>query len=277
MYNKRQQTILQYLQERGEATNQELLDLVGDVSTMTLWRDLTLLEKEGKILRYRGGAMIQGEKEQGLEINFLKRERVNVQEKDSIARIVGPLLTPGQSYYLDAGSTVYAVLPFLQQGNYNFITSAVNNAAVLASRLGSDVTMLGGQLNGNTMSCSGHMAEYILSQMNIDIAVMATSGYEKNSGFTSGRLAEAELKRHVIEKAYFTIMLMDHGKYGKRHPFTFADLEDVDVLITDEEIQDDVLALCKEKNVTVFSPNDGLTQEQRLEKIQILFQDKATN
>ena len=82
-----------------------------------------------------------------------------------------------------------------------------------------------------TLSCSGPQAEQMLDGMNIDVAIMAASGYSFNGGFTSGSLQEAQLKQRVIRKAACTMMLMDCGKIGRSHPFTFASLDDVDVLV----------------------------------------------
>ena len=57
MLNERQMSILAYITEHGEAKNAALQSLIGDCSMMTLWRDLTKLEQEGRIIRIRGGAM----------------------------------------------------------------------------------------------------------------------------------------------------------------------------------------------------------------------------
>ena len=265
MLNKRQQTILNYINEHGEVRNAELMPLIGECSAMTLWRDLAKLENEGKIMRYRGGAAPSADPAagKGTEINFLRRSRLNTSAKESIALIAADLLLPDQSYFLDAGSTIFTLTRYLRPGNYNFITSAANIAAELARHANYDVTMLGGQMGANTLSCSGPQAERMLREINIDIAVMATSGYSAKSAFTSGRLAEAELKRQVIEKSVFSVMLLDHGKLSKRHPFTFATLEDIDVLIGDTELPEEFRQECHDKGVVLFTPDDGRTPQER--------------
>ena len=277
MLNKRQQSILNFITEHGEAKNSQLMALIGDCSSMTLWRDLEKLEQEGKIIRFRGGAgaASDGTDEQGQEINFLRRIRQNTGAKETIAQIAADILIPDQSYFLDAGSTVFTLLKYLRQGSYNFITSAANIAAELAKHMNYDVTMLGGQLNANTLSCSGPQAERMLREINIDIAVMATSGYSSGSAFTSGRLAEAELKKQVIEKAYFTIMLLDHGKFSKRHPFTFATLKDIDIVVGDDTLPDDFRRECAASEVLLFTPDDGRTASARLELFQELLASKT--
>ena len=265
MLNKRQQSILAFINEQGEARNSDLLELCGDCSSMTLWRDLTALEREGLIIRFRGGAASTSSTPDGggREINFIRRIKQNTAEKDDVATIAAELIISDQSYYLDAGSTIFTLLSHIRPGSYNFITSATNIAAELASHPNFDVTMLGGQVNSNTLSCSGPQAEAMLSAINIDIAVMATSGYTSGTGFTSGKLAEAEVKKKVIEKSVFTIMLLDHDKLRRRHPFTFASLSDVDIVIGDAALPEEFGKLCKETGTTLFTPNDGLTADGR--------------
>ncbi len=265
MLNKRQQAVLAYINDHGEARNADLLAVSGDCSAMTLWRDLTKLENDGLIIRYRGGAAsAQSDPDgEGREINFIRRVRQNTGAKESVASIAAGLIHPDQSYFMDAGSTIFTLIRFLSQGNYNFITSAANIAAELAQHTEYDVTMLGGQLNSNTLSCSGPQAEHMLEEINIDIAVMATSGYATGSSFTSGRLAEAELKKKVIKKAAFTVMLLDHGKLQRRHPFTFATLADIDILIGDAGLPEDFKNACAAENVQLFTPDDGLSSEDR--------------
>ena len=277
MLNKRQQTILSFIIEHGEAKNSQLQELIGDCSSMTLWRDLEKLEEEGKIVRFRGGAQAASEREdgQGQEINFVRRARQNTGEKESIAMIAADLLMPDQSYFLDAGSTAFTLLRYLHPGNYNFITSAANIAAELAKHPNYDVTMLGGQLNANTLSCSGPQAERMLQEINIDIAVMASSGYSSGSAFTSGRLTEAELKKHVVRKAFFTIMLLDHSKLAKRHPFTFATLDDVDIVIGDASLPREFREACSLHGAQFFSADDGFSPEERIRILQELLVKKS--
>ena len=277
MLNKRQQSILAFITENGEAKNSQLQALIGDCSSMTLWRDLEKLEQEGKIVRFRGGAQAAPEQEdgQGQETNFVRRARLNTGEKESIALIAADLLQPDQSYFLDAGSTTFTLLKYLHHGNYNFITSAANIAAELASHPTCDVTMLGGQLNANTLSCSGPQAERMLQEINIDIAVMAASGYSSGSAFTSGRLTEAELKKHVVRKAFFTIMLLDHSKLSKRHPFTFATLDDVDIVVGDASLPEEFRETCAKHGVQFFSSDDGYSSEERVRILQGLLAKKG--
>jgi len=264
MLNERQSAILSYIMEHVEARNSDLLPLIGQCSPMTLWRDLDKLEKNGSIVRVRGGAMLsQMPKIAGLETAFSERIHQNSVAKERIAKLAASLFRSNHAYYLDAGSTVAALTRRLKSGSYTILTSAANIAAELAPSSQFNVTLLGGQVSPNTLSCSGPQAESMLDGMNIDVAVMATSGFTVNSGFTVGSLQEAQLKQKIIRKAAFSIMLLDAGKIGKNHPFTFASLSDIGVLICDQTPSKDVLKAAATAKTQIFTPEDQLSQEQR--------------
>lgn len=274
MLNERQTAILSYITEHGEAKNADLLSLIGDYSMMTLWRDLARLEQEGQIVRIRGGAIAAQTSATGQEANFTYRSKQNTSAKEEISRIAIDLLRSNHAYYLDAGSTIFTLTRLLHDGHYTIITSAANTAGELARRNNYNITLLGGQINGSTLSCSGPQAEQMLSGMNIDVAVMATSGYSLNGGFTSGCLPEAQLKQQVIRKSAFTMMLMDYGKIGRSHPFTFATLADVDVLVGDSQLPPDFIQAAQDHSVRVFTPHDGLTPHERDDICRDLFAKK---
>ena len=63
---------------------------------------------------------------------------------------------------------------------------------------------------------------------------------------------QAKLRRLLIEKARCVIILMDSTKFGKMLPYTFAKMEDVNYLITDQTSSPMLLADAERNNVTVL-------------------------
>ena len=269
MLNERQNRILEYISNNGEARNAELLKLCGDYTSMTLWRDLEKLEEEGHIKRVWGKAVIAKSVPKEREHNFNFRIKHNTAAKEEISRIASGLIRPSHSYYFDAGSTIYTMTGFLPDERYTIITSAANVAVELAHRSNCSVTLLGGQLDAVTLSCSGSQSLEMLSDLNVEVAIMATSGYSSHSGFTCGSLNESQLKKSVINKSRITVMLLDHDKVGNNLPYTFSSLGSIDILITDV-LTDELLFEAERNNVTVFFPGDGLSPAERLARFEAL-------
>ena len=201
MLNERQMSILTYITEHGEAKNYGAA-----VFDRGLFHDDAL---EG--FDQAGAGRTDHPRPRrcdccpepmaGQEANFTCRAKQNVSAKEDIARIAADLVYPGHAYYLDAGSTILTLTYFLHEGSYTVVTSAANTAAELAQKNRYNITLLGGQVSGVTLSCSGPQAEQMLDGMNIDVAIMAASGYSFNGGFTSGSLQEAQLKQRVISES----------------------------------------------------------------------------
>ncbi|MDR1619415.1 MAG: DeoR/GlpR family DNA-binding transcription regulator [Clostridiales bacterium] len=252
MQKERRAMIREYIEFHGEATIAVLLALVGDCSSMTLWRDLNALEKEGFLRRTRGGAVSMSSIQPGVEGVYSRRAHENIEQKRLIARAALDFVKPGLSIYMDAGSTIMGLAKMLGNHHYTIITSGANTAIELTKNRNCNVIMVGGQISGNTLSCSGPQAQAVLNTVNIDTAVMATSGFSLATGFTSGMTSEHELKKKVIQKAQRTIMLMDHSKIGRTLPFTFAALADIDVLVTDRSLPPDIAGAAQSAGVEII-------------------------
>ena len=81
---------------------------------------------------------------------------------------------------------------------------------------------------------------------------MSASGFNAQTGFTSGAFSECELKSAVMEKARTRVMLLDSSKVQKRMPFTFARMSDIDVLISDDGLDKETRKLAENENVKVI-------------------------
>lgn len=242
MHKERIQRLRAYIDAHGEATVAELTEVAGACSNMTLWRDLNKLEQEGFLRRTRGGVVAMRFLQPDVEGLYSQRAMENIAGKQAIARAAAARIRPNTALYLDAGSTVMQVAKLLPDEHLTIVTSGANIAIELCRRPRCNVFCVGGQVSANTLSCSGEQAENYLDSLNIDTALMATSGFSPASGFSSGSLNESRLKRKVVEKAAHTLMLMDSSKLDRSLTFTFATLADVDALICDAPLPEAVMA-----------------------------------
>lgn len=254
MYNDRQERILDLLNEKGEIQLSELRDIFPQVSTMTLRRDLTMLEGKGLLIRTHGGAVSMKKLSSiyGEEDAYSLRAAENVEAKMSIAQKATEYLDNGRSIFLDAGSTIMCLAKLIPDEPFSILTSGINIAMELTKKSHVTIYHTGGQLNRNSLSSSGPTAMSILDFMNIDIAFMAASGFTLENGFTVSNFFEGELKKAVMKKAKKVIMLVDSSKYNKVLAFTFGSLNDLDILITDGNLPQAVVDKALELGVKVI-------------------------
>lgn len=129
-----------------------------DVTTETVRRDLTALERQGLLRRVHGGAIpIQ---RLGFEPAVAQRNEYMVEEKRRIAKAALDELPDEGAVILDSGTTtgrLAEVLPFDRE--LTVVTNSIPMALLLSSRPNVTVLILGGRVRGRTLaarSTSGH-------------------------------------------------------------------------------------------------------------------------
>lgn len=236
----RREKIRQMLQTKPFTALSELCEMFPDVSEMTLRRDIAFFEETGEAIKVRGGVRSTKFITTSTDDSMTERMRENVDSKEKIARAAALHLETGRSIFIDSGSTLQRMVKYVQNERYNFTTTNPAAALELAMIGQPIVSVTGGRLDKDYQSMSGLQAMRFIADINIDIAMLSSSGLSGKSGFTGGNYAECELKRAVVEKADHVIMLMDSSKIGRSLPYTFCGLDKVSVLICDNPLPDEL-------------------------------------
>lgn len=238
--NERQKLINDYIQSKNEVTLSELKKLVPDVSEMTIRRDLEVLENAGRIVRVHGGARSVKAINMLVEDAFAKRYTANVDKKRIIVEKAISFIEDNNSVYLDAGSTTMMLAEMIPDKKLLISTCGLNIAAELLKHKNSSVNLIGGEVSKNSISTYGPTARMAIENLNVDVAFVASTAFSKKNGFTCGNIYDCEIKREILKRATFKIMLMDSSKIGNMMPYTFANASDIDVLITDDGIPEEL-------------------------------------
>jgi len=222
------------------------------VSDETIRRDLSALEREGVARRVHGGAVAARTLPE--ETDLAERTAAHRTQKTRIAAAALELLpSDADSVAFDAGSTVerlVAVLP--SDRSITALTHAVPIAARLLRTPGVDAYLIGGRLRGITGAAVGEAALQSYSQARVDVAFVGTNGISQAHGFSTHDPDEAAVKRALIACARRVIVLSDASKLGAEPIFSFAALNDVDVLVTDRGASAESLAPVRRAGVEVI-------------------------
>jgi DeoR family transcriptional regulator, fructose operon transcriptional repressor len=235
---ERQQEILRRARADGRVDVVRLAEDLA-VTSETIRRDLTVLERAGVLRRVHGGAIPI--ERLGFEPALAARDALQTAEKERIAKAAVAELPDGGAIVIDAGTTTGRLVDALP-ADYE-VTVVVNSpplATTLAMRPNVTVIMLGGRVRGRTLATVDDMAMHPLSQLRVDVAFMATNGLSLEHGLTTPDPAEAGVKRAMIHAARRTVLLADHTKIGNDHLARFGSVAEVDLLITDSGLDDAV-------------------------------------
>lgn len=228
---ERQQEILRRARAQGRVDVMVLAEELA-VTSETIRRDLTALERAGVLRRVHGGAIPV--ERLGFEPALAARDAVLTAEKERIAKAALAEVPDEGAIIIDAGSTTGRLAQVLNtERELTVIVNAPPLATLLAARPNLNVIMLGGRVRSRTMATVDDWAMQALSQIYVDVAFMATNGCSVQRGLTTPDPAEAAVKRAMIASARRTVLLADHTKFGDDYLARFGRLADVDLIITD--------------------------------------------
>lgn len=228
---QRYEKILALLDEKKSVTVAEITELLG-ISESTARRDITALDKAGRLTKVFGGAVTNSGSFVTQEPTVAQKVEIRKTEKIRIARHAADLIEETDFVYLDAGTSTGYMLEFLAQKKAAFVTNAVAHAQRLAAQ-GNRVFLIGGELKSSTEAVVGSLATETLSRYHFTKGFFGTNGISKSEGFTTPDVGEAQVKRTAMRQCRDRYILADSSKFGSISAVTFAALEDA-VILTDE-------------------------------------------
>ena len=203
-----------------------------DVTTETVRRDLSTLERQGLLRRVHGGAIPV--ERLGFEPGLASRDAVMVAEKERIAKAALAYLPAEGAILLDAGTTTARLAEVLPaERELTVVTNALPIALTLSVRPNLTVLTVGGRIRGRTLAAVDAPALDLLRDLYVDVAFLGTNGVSVERGLTTPDPAEAAVKRAMLRAAQRRVLLADHTKIGPAQLARFGEVADLDVLVTD--------------------------------------------
>ncbi|WML54815.1 DeoR/GlpR family DNA-binding transcription regulator [Neobacillus sp. PS3-12] len=223
------------------------------VSEATLRTDLAKMEEEGLLKRTHGGAILP-DSNTDFDTSFDMRQRKNKSEKSAIAKKASEFITSGMCILLDASSTALELARILKDMSLRLtvVTSGINTALELNEHPDITVILLGGIVKRGSFSLEGNLGVDILKKINIDLMFTSANGFSIESGLTDFSVYEVELKKEMVKASNRVIALLDHTKINKNSIASFASMDQIDIIITDTEIDNHFMEKIRDWDVRVF-------------------------
>jgi DeoR/GlpR family transcriptional regulator of sugar metabolism len=235
---QRQERILEQIRLTGGARVSDLVELLG-VSDMTIRRDIAILARKGLVTRVHGGATALSGRSAD-EPGFAAKSGLQTREKRAIAVAAAELVRPGDSVALSGGTTTYSIaLELRQVADLTVVTNSVPVAEVLHACGRDDLTViLIGGVRTPSDALVGPIAVCALRTLHVDWLFLGVHGFDERAGFTTPNLVEAETDRALVSCARQVVVVADSTKWGVVGLSSIARPEEVEVLVTDENLDD---------------------------------------
>ena len=233
----RREKIVEIINEKTQASVKELVEKFG-VSDMTIRRDFHVLEEQGIVNVFYGGASLRNTHPSFK--SFELRQEVLYKCKVEIAKKAVAHIHEGDVIYLDTSTTVLLMCRFLPDLHFTVVTNSFSVMEEVYQRSNIALRVAPGLYSaeyGGSMETA--TVEY-LSKYHYDAIFLGGHAIDASFGASAGGEIEGILKANLIKNAERTYFLADHTKYGRKEMMKYADVKDFDAIITDSEIEAEV-------------------------------------
>ncbi len=207
---ERKSLLLKRLKKDGRIVAKELSAALR-LSEDTIRRDLRELAAEGLLLRVHGGALPASP----TVANLASRRTMAVAEKITLGHVAAQLIRPGQSVFIDGGTTnleLVRALPLDTRANVFTHSPAI--AAALEPHGLVDVVLVGGKLFRHSMVATGASALQTILSLRVDLFFLGVTGVHATEGLSTGDFDEAVVKRAIADRAADVVSIITSDKIG---------------------------------------------------------------
>ena len=248
---ERHQKILERVASENAVDFASLAEELG-VSSMTIRRDLRILEEAGYLKTTRGGASAQILNPQDILLN--PRSSDQTLAKTQIGQYAASLIERGEVIFLGTGSTTAVFAQFLPSNlELTVITPSLAHASLLASR-GLDVISTGGAVKRADLAQTGAIAQDVINRFMATRTIIGSGGVSKSGGLTEFDQVISDINRSMVERSEEVIVLIDPSKAGVIGNYRVAGLDVVDEFVTSSDGAE-VLKRKLGSEATILTPN----------------------
>jgi DeoR family fructose operon transcriptional repressor len=251
----RRARILERIQQVGGAS---LAELAAEhaVSTITVHRDLEQLSRDGLVVRFHGGARAATSPEGDAArpgTAWDRRLRQAPEAKDAIASRARQMIRDGETIFLDASSTAFALAHRLEEEPAEDLTIVTTSPAIaLGLDVGSArVIVAPGEVDLRMRAIADGWTVEFLRRIKVDGAFVSGSGFDLEHGLTTARRPLADTLAAVRESADQVVGLLDASKLGRSAMVSMIRADELDAVVVDDRADAELVATYRDGGVVV--------------------------
>lgn len=243
--------IQEILREKRTASTKYLCNVL-ETSESTVRRDVDFLISMNSNVRRVHGGVVLNDARTDLEYMFELKLKLNLDLKLHVADAAAKCIQDGDSIVLDSGTTCMFVAKALShKKNLRVVTTDVKVAEELAKCENIESIIVGGVVRPGYFAVGDSLATEVLDHFVVDTAFLSADAIDAVNGVTNYSSFEVGVKKKVIQIAHRAILIADHTKFGKTSFYRIAPLSAFSLIVTNKEIDVDILQQITESGVAV--------------------------
>lgn len=253
---KRQNEIMKQLQKDKSVKISQISQKL-NVTRETIRRDIYNMSEKNLVKKIHGGAVLN---KTNYETAYDHRKDLNTENKINIAKKAAEVVENDDTVYIDYGTTaLFFAREILNKKNLTIITNSLPIANEVTNYTNFETIIMGGHVRRNEKSLYGPIASRTIENLFIDKGFFSVSGVDLHAGYTNAHMGEAWISKQVMSHCQKKIMMVDSSKFNSVGMNQVALIDEVDILVTDPQLQGSVLKDLYNLDVSVLLAN---TQEE---------------
>ncbi len=257
----RESLILEALGKTGFVSYRELEQTL-EASPATIRRDLTRLERTGRIVRVHGGAKIAPQAEEAeagspLRLTgtpFDKAITQNLAQKQAIGKAAAYLCRPGEGIMIDGGSTTLQMCPHLAGLGLQVLTNSLHIVNALLPQENTRILVPSGSVFREQNIILAPAGEESMPQFHAPRLFMGAAAVGPQ-GVMQADVVLVAAERRLIDRAEEVILLVDSSKFAASSGAIVCGLDEIDVIVTDEGIGTDMRKTIERAGIRLIVAN----------------------
>jgi len=234
--SKRLNQIVALLKKNKTMSVKSLANIL-QVSEMTIRRDLNILEADDMIIRSHGKATYKNDFDSTSDDYELHSEKIKMNaEKDRIGRFAASLIEPGDVLIIDNGSTTDKLTKYIPDINITVLCYNFNVLEQLVKKQNVKIIFAGGYFHRKDQMFESPQGISLIENIRATKLFISAHGVHKKLGMTCAHSYEVSTKRAILQSAQTKILVADSSKFGEVRTAYFAQLNEIDAIITDSGI-----------------------------------------
>ena len=251
---ERQEAILNRLSRDGKVRVKDLSEMF-KVTEDCVRKDLGALEKQGKLKRTYGGAVVRRENLHMLEVS--KHRNTDVEAKRRIAQAAVKLIHEKDMVFLDISTSNLAIAELLVKTDREMtvVTNMIDILVVLARNPKIRLVFAGGKINKSRDGFWGGMTLDFISRLKPDIAFVGAVGVDvKENSVSTYDIEDGINKAAIVRVSKRAYVVAEARKLSSDGNYNYTSLDTLSGLITDSKPAEDICEAAEDYGVEIILP-----------------------
>ena len=251
----RREKIISIIKKSNGSSVKELAKFL-DVSDMTIRRDIKVLEEKNIIESFHGAIVYNSKKDnpiQDKEYSLGANSMIMDREKYLIGKKASSMIKEDDIVIIDIGTTTEKLSQAITNDiKFTALVFSSNNLINLLFKDNIELIIGGGNLHRDSGMIESSSNIEMIKNIRASKLFLSAAGIHPKLGLTCENSYELKSKKIIIKNSLEVILLADSSKFNQVKSTHFAELDDIDKIITDDKINDEWKEIIENKGIELI-------------------------